>query len=116
MPIDQRLRHVFYNRWLKCFPDPVHNTPWQVYPGHEGHEMGLDDERELLDQWRTKSTVASNKNVTSRARELSEVMNRQSRCSPISKSRTFFWGMFHVLGIRDYTRLFRISDTYNRYY
>ncbi len=116
VPIDQRLRHVFYNTWLKFFPDPVHNTPWQVYPGHEGHQMGLDAEQELLDQWRTKLTAASNKNVTSRARELSEVMNRQSRDSPISKFRTFFWGMFHVLGIRDYTRLFRISDTYNRYY
>jgi hypothetical protein len=116
VPIDQRLRHVFYNEWLKFFPDPVHKTPWQVYPGHEGHDMVLDDERELLDQWGTKPTSTLNIDVVSRVRKLYEVMSRQPRSSPISKSRILFWGMFHVLGLRDYGRLFKISDTYNRYY
>ena len=117
VPIDQRLRHVFYNEWLKCFPDPVYKTPWQVYPGHEGHDIVLDDEPELLDQWRTASTSRLKGNVLSRVRELYEVMSRQSEGNPISKIRFFFWGLFHVLGIRDYSNsLFRISDIYNRYY
>jgi hypothetical protein len=117
VPIDQRLRHVFYNQWLKFFPDPVHKTPWQVYPGHEGHDMVLNDERELLDQWRSKPTSTLNIDVFRRARELYEVMSRQSRGNPISKIRFLFWGMFHVLGIRDYSKsLFKISDIYNRYY
>jgi hypothetical protein len=33
-PIDSFLRHAFYLEWLKCFPQPVLEIPWQAYPGH----------------------------------------------------------------------------------
>jgi hypothetical protein len=35
VPMDECLRHRFYYRWLKEFPEPVWNTPWQAYRNHE---------------------------------------------------------------------------------
>jgi asparagine synthetase B (glutamine-hydrolysing) len=34
IPVDECIQHRFYNRWLRCFEEPVWNTPWQSYPGH----------------------------------------------------------------------------------
>ena len=34
IPIEQCIGHEFYNRWLRCFSEPVWTTPWQAYPGH----------------------------------------------------------------------------------
>jgi asparagine synthase (glutamine-hydrolysing) len=33
-PIDLFLRHAFYIDWLKEFPAPIYDVPWQAYPGH----------------------------------------------------------------------------------
>jgi asparagine synthase (glutamine-hydrolysing) len=34
VPTQECILHRFYNRWLRCFQEPVWNTPWQSYPGH----------------------------------------------------------------------------------
>jgi asparagine synthetase B (glutamine-hydrolysing) len=34
IPVEECIQHRFYNRWLRCFEEPVWNTPWQSYPGH----------------------------------------------------------------------------------
>jgi len=33
-PVDWFLLHRFYNDWIQRFPAPVHDIPWQSYPGH----------------------------------------------------------------------------------
>ncbi len=34
IPVEECIQHRFYNQWLRCFEEPVWNTPWQSYPGH----------------------------------------------------------------------------------
>jgi asparagine synthase (glutamine-hydrolysing) len=45
IPLDLRLLHRFYNKWLNLFQPEVSSTPWQVYAGHEPcpvpHPAGL---------------------------------------------------------------------------
>jgi asparagine synthase (glutamine-hydrolysing) len=35
LPLDFCLRHRMYNAWLRHFPPPIVQVPWQHYPGHE---------------------------------------------------------------------------------
>jgi asparagine synthase (glutamine-hydrolysing) len=48
-PIDQFLKHRFYNTWLKTFAPPVFETPWQAYPGHAPCPVPLPEG--LRNQW-----------------------------------------------------------------
>jgi asparagine synthase (glutamine-hydrolysing) len=61
-PIDPFLGHAFYNDWLKLFPAPIWEVPWQSYPGHVPcpHEVP----KGLIYQWsesgrnRTQGAIA----------------------------------------------------------
>ena len=35
IPMDAGLRHGFYHRFLRHFPEVTVSVPWQTYPGHE---------------------------------------------------------------------------------
>jgi asparagine synthase (glutamine-hydrolysing) len=54
-PIDPFLRHAFYLEWLKCFPQPILETPWQAYPGHVPCPLPVPDG--LTRQWDGSSSA-----------------------------------------------------------
>ena len=51
LPLDFCLRHRMYNAWLRHFPSPVVQVPWQHYPGHEKCPLPLP--ADVSTQWKT---------------------------------------------------------------
>ena len=49
VPIEARLYHRFYNKWITRFPSYVANTYWQAYPGHE--PCPIPKSHDLAYQW-----------------------------------------------------------------
>lgn len=50
-PIDNFLRHAFYNKWLEKFGPEISIVPWQAYPGHVPCPLSTEDYGKLRYQW-----------------------------------------------------------------
>jgi asparagine synthase (glutamine-hydrolysing) len=50
-PIDEFLRHVFYNKWLSKFGQAITAVPWQAYPGHVACPLPIEGYGKLRNQW-----------------------------------------------------------------
>jgi asparagine synthase (glutamine-hydrolysing) len=65
IPIEQRLYHRFYNRWLERYPAYVATTYWQAYPGHE--PCPIQRPGNLAYQWDPQVNAAKRRNARRRS-------------------------------------------------
>ena len=116
VPIEERLYHKFYVRWLDNFPAYVKSVPWQAYPGHV--PCPVPPPADLAYQWDPR--------VTARKR----AMRKQQMVAAatallaagdfprplLKKSYLRLTTMAHRLGVRDYDYVLDAARTYHRYW
>jgi len=117
VPVDACMRHGFYYRWMKHFPAPVHQVPWQAYPGHLPCPVPLAEaDRSALSQWQP-----TRREVRLRVRGdfhtcASHVPGSYlpAACN-IGRGRALAVLALHALGLKNGAGLFRAVNEYHRY-
>jgi len=116
VPLDLRLLHRFYNKWLNLFQPGVSAVPWQVYQGHE--PCPIPHPRGLISQFdRTQSDYLHAR----RKRELFEQTSAllRSEIFPTPILRRLFLRLASLATrwrLSDYSYVQEAALTYARYW
>jgi asparagine synthase (glutamine-hydrolysing) len=114
-PLDICLRHRFYLKWLKLFPDPVAEVPWQAYPGHEPCPLPVS--AELSYQWdksyRADEDFSRRQKTIEQAGALLRSIDFPTRILNKRKLRLATW--IHSRGWRDYEYAIKAAQTFCLY-
>lgn len=110
-PIDPFLRHAFYVEWLKEFPAPVFEVPWQAYPGHVPCPHPLPTG--LIYQWSEEGRNRSHARV---AKQGWDILAAPDFPRAILKRRQILASyLLHRFCGRDQEYVFNIADSIRRY-
>jgi asparagine synthase (glutamine-hydrolysing) len=116
VPLDLRILHRFYNKWLFLFPEPVHSVPWQAYPGHEPCPLPM--RQGLGDQWDLKN-VGDEQARRKRAllhRAQSLVQDKGFPSPLLQRSRLLLAWLAYRTNLRDYGYVLETALLYKRYW
>jgi len=115
-PIDLRLRHRFYNRWLQCFPSVVTSVPWQAYPTHEPCPLPIPEG--LSYQWRDDFLPyirsLRRRQLLQQARKVLASPEFPHRILNRTFLRAAWWA--YRLGLRDTGHVLSAAHTYHRHW
>ena len=115
VPVNWRLRHAFYTKWLTRFQPEVCNVPWQAYPDHV--PCPLPAPAELGQQWSWKH--APNWVRYRRAkvlRQAAELLRAPTFPTELLRRRVVrLAATLYALGIRDYERQLAQVVQFGRY-
>lgn len=116
VPIEERLYHRFYVRWLDNFPEYVRTVPWQAYPGHV--PCPIAPPANLAYQWDPRVTARKRamrkRQMITAAREL---LSAGDFPRPLlRRSYLRLTTLAHRLGVRDYDYVLDAARTYHRYW
>jgi len=115
-PVDVYLRHNFYLKWLKYFPQSVASVPWQSYPGHEPCPFPI--EKHLGHQW-DKSFYEERERVYDRhalqqARTMLKTHNFPHPIINRRYLRCVTW--ISQMGLRRYRYVINVASIYYKYW
>ncbi len=114
VPIHERIGHRFYNRVLKHFARPIHETPWQVYPGHEPGDFEIDPG--IANQWEMPTGRTSSLERLKSLPRTFGMLGATSPQNPVSRSRLAAAGLAHASGIRDYGYLLSAAERIRKFF
>jgi hypothetical protein len=116
VPLDLRILHRFYNKWLFLFPEPVYSVPWQSYPGHEPCPLPMPEG--LGAQWDLKNVGEEQTRLKlallSRAQSL--LRNNGFPSPLLQRSRFLLAWLAYRTNLRDYSYVLETALLYNRYW
>jgi hypothetical protein len=113
-PVDWFLLHRFYYDWIRLFPEPVHATPWQAYPGHL--PCPVPQPAALRSQWKLPKAMAFEASQAAYQAARRQLLG-QGFPAPIFRRGPLMAGMVaHGLRARNLSHFWKTLDTYRRYY
>lgn len=108
--VDPFLLHGYYNEWLKCFPPPVIETPWQAYPGHAPSKTAWSGD--LIYQWSAEAGSRFDRAAAAarNRRLLKWTFSRRFPTEILSRTRVFAAVVATWLGLKNLTSITRFAE------
>jgi hypothetical protein len=114
-PIELRLMHRFYAKWMYYFDSSVTSTPWQTYPGHVSCPLTKDES--LSYQWTPATIKQLTKVSTSQTLQDIEMALKQRSFPPaLSRTQLLLSALIHRAGLRDHDSFLKAARTYVTYW
>jgi asparagine synthase (glutamine-hydrolysing) len=115
VPVDLRLYHRFYTKWMYLFDAAVTATPWQTYPGHEPCPVPADNDS-LSYQWAPETFRRLERIANAETRkEVVASLFKPNFPSLLSRAQILISVPVHRLGLRNYDSLFKAARSYLHY-
>jgi asparagine synthase (glutamine-hydrolysing) len=114
-PIELRLMHRFYTKWMYCFDPSVTSTPWQTYPGHV--PCPLPKDQSLSYQWTPEGTKQLGKvRMSQTLRDIEMALRQRSFPPALSRTQLLLSALLHRAGLRNHDSFFTAARTYMTYW
>jgi hypothetical protein len=116
VPIEWRLYHAFYVKWLAHFPAYVLGTRWQAYPGHV--PCPVPATRELGYQWAPEFTAAKRSAIrrSTLRKGVETLMAPRFAHALMQRRKLAMATLAHASGVRNYDYLLNAAAAIQRHW